>query len=63
MALFHVLTEQKIHEWVACVRAHRYSKNMYVWGTKAPRILTCLNSAFLASVQASPDETEPSGRV
>lgn len=39
------------------------SKNMYVWGTKAPRILACLDSTFLSSVQASPDETEPSGRV
>lgn len=38
-------------------------KNMYVWGTKAPRILACLDSTFLSSVQASPDETEPSGRV
>lgn len=59
MALVHVLLEQKIHE--ADVRTYRYRKEHA--RTKAPELLHALDTAFLASVWASPDETEPSGRV
>ena len=38
-------------------------KKMYMLGEKAPELFHALDTAFLASFQASPNETEPSGRV